>query len=156
MKRILTASMVVLTALGGIASADHRHGGGRGRPAVVVRGGAHVSGGVIVNRGPSRPVYRGTIRPGRRVVTRRAAYVNNGAYVFHNGVTVRYTRPVIRQRYYDVRVRPQVIVESYPAQPGYIWVAGAWNWDGYEWQWTSGHYEVDAQYNTWYDDGSWE
>ena len=29
-------------------------------------------------------------------------------------------------------------------------------WDGREWQWQSGHYDIDARYNNYYDDGSWE
>ena len=156
MKRIISTSLLFLTIAGGTALADHRHGGGGGgRPNVVVRGGGHASGGVVVRQN-TRPVYRGTIRPNRRVVTRRTVIVNNGNYTFHNGHTIRYSRPVIRQRYYDVRYRPQIIVENYPAEPGYVWVSGQWAWDGYEWQWSSGHYEPDAQYNVYYDDGSWE
>ncbi|MCX5741183.1 MAG: hypothetical protein NT062_01650, partial [Proteobacteria bacterium] len=127
----------------------HGHRGGDrggGRPAVVVRGGAHVSGNVVVRGGGpvrvvTRPRYSGPVRQNRRVITRRATYVNDGRYVLGGGVTVRYTRPVIRERYYNVRVRPSVIVESYPSQSGYLWVTGQWAWDGYEWQWQSGHYE---------------
>jgi hypothetical protein len=29
---------------------------------------------------------------------------------------------------------------------GYIWVAGQWQWSGYEWIWQPGHYEVDPNY----------
>jgi hypothetical protein len=30
--------------------------------------------------------------------------------------------------------------------PGYVWIAGDWNWNGFEWNWTPGHYEIDASY----------
>lgn len=44
------------------------------------------------------------------------------------------------------RRRPAVIVESYPAMAGYVWVAGQWTWSGYEWIWMPGHYEPDPRY----------
>jgi len=112
------------------------------------------------NRRYDRPVvrrrYTGPVRANRRVITRRPLYVNNGTFRFHNGRTVVYRRPVITRRYYNVHVRPQVIVEDYPAQYGYIWIAGSWNWNGYEWQWTSGHYEADPSIDVYYDDDSWD
>jgi hypothetical protein len=109
------------------------------------------------NRTYSRPRYQGPVRANRRVIERRPLYVNNsGRFTFHNGRTVVYTRPVIRERYYDVRVRPQIIVENYPSQYGYIWVSGAWGWNGGEWQWTSGHYDADPSFGVYYDDDSWD
>jgi len=63
---------------------------------------------------------------------------------------------VIREHYYNYYRRPQLIVENYGAQPGYYWVAGAWNWDGYQWCWQPGHYEPDASYEQYapgYSDG---
>lgn len=67
-----------------------------------------------------------------------------------------YRRPVIRERYYNVRVRPQIIVENYPAQYGYIWISGNWSWNGYEWQWNDGHYAPDPSIEFYYDDDSWD
>jgi len=95
-------------------------------------------------------------RHDRRAVTRNRVYVNNGRYVFNGGVTRTYTRPVIRHRYYNVRVRPRVIVENYDPVPGYIWIAGQWQWNGREWMWSSGHSAPDPRYRVWYDDGSYD
>lgn len=90
------------------------------------------------------------------MIDRRPLYVNSGNFRFHNGRSVVYRRPVIRQRYYDVRIRPQVIVENYPSQYGYVWVNGSWDWTGGEWTWVGGHYDVDTSYQTYYDDDSYE
>jgi hypothetical protein len=149
MRRILTSALLLGSlALGGTALADRFHG------RVVVhegyRGGVHET--VRVNR----PVYRGVVHANRHVVVRRPIYVNNGYYGFHGGARIAYTRPIIREHYYNVRMRPSMIVENYPAQPGYVWIRGQWAWDGREWQWQSGHYDVDAQYNNYYDDGSYD
>jgi hypothetical protein len=98
----------------------------------------------------SRPVYRTTtVTTTRRVYrgpTRSTVYVNNGHYRFNGGATVVYRRPVITRRYYDYRIRPTVIVENYPAQDGYIWVSGHWNWNGAEWVWIGGHYAPNPNY----------
>jgi hypothetical protein len=55
-------------------------------------------------------------------------------------------RPIIHQRYYDYRYRPELIVENYGVRPGYYWVNGSWQWNGYEWIWYPGHYEPDPSY----------
>jgi hypothetical protein len=78
---------------------------------------------------------------------RNPVHYSNGHYRFHNGHSVRYTRPYIGVRYTNYRVRPVVLVESMPIQPGYLWVSGHWTWTGYEWSWISGHYAVDASYS---------
>ena len=152
MRRIIPLALLALTVTGGIASAD-RHGGRR-------HDSRNAGGGVIVrdHRGPQGPIvrdHRGP-GPGRRAVVRNRVYVNNDRYVFHGGVTRVYRRPVIRTHYYNVRVRPVVLVESMEPVPGYIWVRGNWNWNGYEWLWVSGHYEPDMRYSNWYDDGSYD
>ncbi len=108
------------------------------------------------NRAYSRPRYTGPVRANRRVIERRPLYVSNDRFTFHNGHTVVYTRPVIREHYYSYRTRPQIIVESYPSQDGYLWIGGGWNWDGREWLWGSGHYEADPSYGAYYDDGSYD
>lgn len=145
MRRILPLTLLALTLVGGVASADH-YRGGRGR-----------GGGVVVrdHRGGG-PVARPVVVRQRRVVTRAPVYVSNGRYVFAGGVSRTYVRPVIRQRYFDVRVRPTLIVENYEPTPGYVWVTGHWQWNGYEWLWVSGYYAPDTRYRVWYDDGSYE
>jgi hypothetical protein len=143
MRRILPLTLLTLTLVGGVASADHyRRGGGGG---VVVRD--HRGGG---------PVARPVVVHQRRAVVRAPVYVSNGRYVFAGGVSHTYVRPVIRQRYFDVRVRPTLVVENYDPVPGYVWVTGRWQWNGYEWIWASGYYAPDTRYRVWYDDGSYE
>ncbi len=65
--------------------------------------------------------------------------------MFPGGVVRVYQRPVIRQRYYDVRVRPPVIVEAYEPVDGYVWVGGSWRWGGGEWIWSPGYWSVAAE-----------
>ena len=143
MRRILPLTLLALTIFGGVASADRynrRH---------------ERSGGVVVrDHRDYRPAP--VVRRDRRVITRAPVYVNNGRYVFHGGVSRTYVRPVIRQRYYNVRVRPAIVVENYEPQPGYVWVAGNWQWNGGEWVWTSGYYAPDTRVRVWYDDGTYE
>jgi len=147
MKRIILAVAAVALA-GGVASADRFHGNrggsrgggewhGGGGHSVVVRD--HREGGVRVT-----PSYRGNWNGGYR--HERPVY--NGGYRSYGYARrpIYVQRPVIRQHYYDYRYRPQILVENYPARDGYYWVAGQWTWDGYEWQWTPGHYEPDAAY----------
>ncbi|MBV8758253.1 MAG: hypothetical protein JO257_13285 [Deltaproteobacteria bacterium] len=158
MKRIILALAVVGLA-GGVASADRWHGGGGGRGEfhgrgelhgggggqVVVRdhrweGGVHVSPSYRGNYRYERPVYNNSYRYN---VVRRPIYVE---------------RPIIRQRYYDYRYRPEVIVENYGARDGYYWVNGAWQWNGYEWIWQPGHYEPDPNWvapSSYYDQSSY-
>ena len=115
-------------------------------------------GGTIVRdrRGGHVQPYSGQVSHDRRVVYRRPLYHNNGRFTFHNGQTVVYQRPAIHERYYDYQVRPQPIAETYPNQNGYIWVAGTWSWNGYEWAWTAGYYAPDPNYQTYYSDGSYD
>jgi hypothetical protein len=141
--------------MGGVASADR---GWRGK-----RDSSRHSGGTVVrdHRQPVRvdrhrqPVRvdrnsgyrdRGNYRDRGRRVDRRPVYVNNGRFVFHGGHSRSYTRPVIRQRYYDYRYRPQIIIQNYDPVPGYIWVQGQWNWSGYEWLWVDGYWAPDPSY----------
>jgi hypothetical protein len=147
LKFIVTA--LTLTMLGGIASADRRNDRREDRDdkRPVVRDHR--------NNQPQR-VNRPAQRADRRVLARRAVYVNNGRLVFAGGVSRAYTRPVIRARYYNARVRPQLIVENYSPEPGYIWVRGQWRWSGYEWRWGDGHFVPDPQYSNYYDDGSYD
>ena len=49
---------------------------------------------------------------------------------------------MIRAHYYDMHVRPAIIVESYDPVPGYVWVAGGWSWGGSEWIWSPGYWAI--------------
>jgi hypothetical protein len=148
MRRILPLSLLALTLLGGVATADrYRDRGRRDDRREAPRGGV-----VVRDHRESRPV----VRRERRAVVRSPVYVSNGRYVFQGGVARTYVRPVFRQRYYDYRVRPAFYVENYDPVPGYMWVQGSWRWTGYEWTWTSGYYAPDTRYRVWYDDGSYE
>lgn len=107
--------------------------------------------GVWNNR--DRGYNRGYNR-GNRVVhieRTRPVYRNNG---FYFGTTFRpYRRPVINVHYRDQYRRPALLIENMEPMEGYIWIQGNWNWNGYEWQWMPGHYEVDANYSSGYYDG---
>ena len=140
-------SLVALGLFSGVAAAD-RHSGGwsrgdRGGRVIVHNNnsgwGHSWNGGVRV----TTPRYNyGTYHRnyGRGYVARRPIYVQ---------------RPLIRHRYVNYYERPALIVENYPPMDGYIWVAGAWQWNGYEWIWQPGHYEPDPAYTSgYYNDGS--
>jgi hypothetical protein len=108
---------------GGVAVREHRGGGGGWGGGVAVH--SYDRGGYHYNTG-----YRGGYYGGGWGV-RRPVYVN---------------RPYIRERYFDYRIRPRIIVENYAPMAGYYWVPGEWQWNGYEWLWQPGHYEPDAAY----------
>lgn len=117
MRRVLALTSLVFLLSTGAALADRR-GGGR----VVVRdhrgGGGGPAPSRVVVRERARPVV---VRDQRRVVVRRSpVYVSGGRYTFGGGVVREYRRPVIRTHYYDIRVRPTVIVENYDPVPGYL------------------------------------
>src|SRR5690242_5980395 len=107
--RLITISLALFVATPALADHDHDRGEHRGgvvvKEKVVVR--PVVKERVVVRDHR----YQGPIRANRRVIERRPVYVNNGRYVFANGRSYVYTRPVIRERYYNRAVRPQVIVE---------------------------------------------
>jgi hypothetical protein len=147
----LLVTALTLSLLGGVAIADRQHDrrdNQREKRAVVRDQRDH--------RPHAKRVNRPAQRSDRRVITRRPIHASNGHYVFHNGVRRAYTRPVIRARYYNVRHRPQIVVENYAPVPGYIWVRGSWNWNGREWRWNDGHFAPDPQYSNYYDDGSYD
>ena len=142
-------TLLGLTLAGGVAAADRSHDRRDHRPGrVVERDHRWNERDHRWNERDHRwnERDRARVSPQRRVVHRRPVYINNGYYQFHNGTRYRYTRPVIHRRYFDVRVRPQLVAESYQAVPGYSWVAGQWQWNGYEWRWISGHYAADPSY----------
>lgn len=113
--------------------ADHWRGGGRGG----WRGG----GEVRVRVAP----------PAVRVNSSVYVRPSYGGYAYHRPYVeyrrpIFMPRPVIRHRYFNYYVRPQVIVEDYPVRTGYYWVSGQWQWNGVEWTWMPGHYEPDQSY----------
>lgn len=159
MKKLITMTLAALTMMGGVALADRDHDRGRGRGRDHDRGrdrhGPVVRGNVRVNVNTG---YRNRNRQPRRVrYERRVVRPSSGYFTFNGGVRTRYVRPVIRTRYYDYRVRPQVVVENQAPVEGYIWVAGQWTWNGYEWQWQAGYYAPDPNYGAYgyYDDYSY-
>lgn len=138
MRRTLGMATIFCMLLGGAAYAGHgRGGGGHG-------GGGHGGGGPVVrdHRSSGPVVVRRASPPVRdhRGGPRGHVRVSNGRYVFPGGVVRVYRRPVIRTHYYDVHVRPPVIVESYEPVSGYVWVAGNWTWGGGEWVWQPGYW----------------
>lgn len=138
MRRIILLSLVTIIATGGAAFADRYHHD-------AYRGDHRAGGGVTI-RNPHDRVW--TEREHR--VYRRPVYAHNGYYQFRNGYRYSYARPVIHRRYFDYRVRPQIIVENYDTTPGYLWVPGQWQWNGYEWIWSAGYYAADPNID---DDG---
>lgn len=152
MKRIISLTALVLGLTGGIAAADRGRGGwdrdhrsDRGRDRIVVR-----------DRGNSNWNRGGWDRRDRvvRVQRTRPAFRDGRFYFGNNGGYRVYHRPVINVRYRDYYRRPALVVENYDPVEGYIWVQGNWSWNGYEWIWAPGHYEVDQSYNDgYYNDG---
>lgn len=154
MRRLISLSLLALTLTSGVALADrdrrdrHDHRDrDRGRGRDRDRWERRDRGPVVRDHHHHRE---------RRRIDRRPIYFSGGRYTFHGGVSRVYHRPVVRQRYYDYRVRPTVIVENMEPVPGYVWVAGRWNWNGREWIWMNGHYAPDTRYSVWYDDDTYE
>jgi hypothetical protein len=131
MRGTLRLVAIISLVLGGTAYAGHGHGGGGKR-------GGGGGGRVIVrdHRSPSTVVVRDHRGPKTKYVR-----VSGGRYVFPGGVVRVYKKPKI-QRYYDVHVRPAIVVEAYDPVPGYVWVTGNWSWGGSEWVWTPGYWSV--------------
>lgn len=130
MRRIFIFALFALTLAGGVASADpYRHYG---------YGARHHRGGVYVQRTYPRTHYRPyyssryVVRPYVRVV-RRPIYIQASVSPY---------------RYYNYYQRPALISETPRPIAGYLWVAGQWQWNGYEWIWRAGHYMPDPAYDT--------
>jgi hypothetical protein len=151
MKRIITLTALVLGLTGGIAAADRGRDGWRDRD----RDGINDRRDRYDNRTDRRWDRRDNRWDRRDRVVRvnrvRPTFRNNRFY-FSGGYYRDYRRPVINVRYRDYYRRPAIIVENYDPVPGYVWVQGNWNWNGYEWIWMPGHYEVDTNYDG-YGDG---
>jgi hypothetical protein len=146
MRRIILFALIALTATAGTAAADRHRG--RDRDHRSHRWERNHDRRVVTrdHRNFNRPSRRVVRQHVYRNVDRRPIYVNNGRYTFRNGHTFHYRRPVINVRYTDYRYRPRILVENYDTVPGYIWVSGRWDWNGYEWNWIAGHYEIDPNY----------
>lgn len=152
-------ALIALTLSGGVALADRDRG--RGRDTSHYQGGTVVTPGHRYDRRDNNRRYDNRRYDNRRydrnrVVTvqrQRPVYRNNRFY-FNGGFNRAYQRPVFTTRYRDYYRRPALVVENYEPVTGYLWIQGTWNWDGYEWQWVPGHYEVDSAYqDTYYNDG---
>jgi hypothetical protein len=150
-RKLVLVTIFSLVFASGIASADRgRRGGGhrdghRGGP--VVRDHRSAPGGVVVrdHRGPRHDNrFGGRHDRGHHRGHHKHVRVSGGRYVFPGGVVRVYKRPVIRERYYNRRVRPAIIVEHYDPVPGYVWVRGNWTWGGGEWIWTPGYWAVES------------
>lgn len=156
MKRIIIMTLAALTLSGGVALADRHRGHDNDRRGD--RWERRDDRRVDRDRGRwdrgDRRVDRSRWSGGVRVTRSRPTFRNNTFY-FAGGHSHRYQRPVIRHRYYNYYQRPSIIVENYDPVPGYVWVAGQWNWSGYEWVWINGHYEVDVNYDG-YGDGYYD
>jgi len=138
LKNKLALTALAVSLMGGIALADHE----RGRGGERERGGER---GRVVERHERDRVV---VAPRNEYRGDRHVYINrdNNRFNFRGGEYRTYHRPVIRERYYDYRYRPRMIVESYDAMPGYVWIQGGWQWNGAEWQWFGGHYVVEGGY----------
>lgn len=157
MLKFIPLTALALGLSSGVALADHHggsHAGGDHRAVVVERHASPVvrdhrdfhGGGVVVRGGHDWH--------GGGVVVRDGHDWHGGGHVIRGGGyyggyarrPIYVHRPVIRERYYDHYRRPSVIVENYGPVAGYYWVAGSWQWNGYEWLWQPGHYEPDPSY----------
>ncbi|MDX2092599.1 MAG: hypothetical protein SFX73_32340 [Kofleriaceae bacterium] len=163
MRRIILLALTALTLTGGVAAADRdgRRGGVRDHrdnrwSSQRHDGWRHNNGWRRDNTSVRVSRYRDYDRSRYRVVRvnrARPVYRNNGFY-FAGGLYRPYVRPVFNVRYTNYYARPQPIVENYETVPGYIWIAGSWQWNGYQWNWVAGRYEVDTSYQDNYYDGS--
>src|SRR5687767_3370379 len=139
MRKIVTITLLILTAMAGTAAADRDRGHRRGDRHERVQTRDHRRHDNVrrydnvrrhdVRRHDNRRFdnrrydnsYRRDYRRDYRYSDRRAVRHYNGHYVFNGGHRVTYRRPYISRRYYDYRVRPVILVENYDTVPGYIW-----------------------------------
>jgi hypothetical protein len=149
MRRIITLSLLALGITSGAAFADR---GRDHRGAVVQRAQPRVYRNTAPRtyaqpRTYVQPRYR--VQPRfnaqARVYTPRRTYTQRYSYGVRRPIYVE--RPVIRYHYYNYATPPAALVENYGPIEGYIWIAGEWQWNGYEWIWQPGHYEPDAAYD---------
>jgi hypothetical protein len=158
MRRIIIVTLVALTGLAGVATADRPHvrdhrGGVSVEPSRQHYERSHY-------QRHDRPRYTRQDRPrytrqDRPRYTRNVPHYTSSYYVHRPAYRyvrrpIYVQRPTIAVRYYNYYQRPAVIAENYSAMPGYYWVAGQWNWNGYEWIWTPGHYHPDPSYSDYY------
>ncbi len=162
MRRIITLALLALTVSAGSAMADHRDRGDRSRDHRSYNNSSSWRRQTPVASHDHRSYNNTTVRvqPTRRYVERRRpVYQSNNRFVFNGGISYNYRRPVITRRYTDYRYRPQILIENYQPVTGYVWSAGQWQWNGYEWSWIAGHYDLDASYQYpsegYYDNGGY-
>jgi hypothetical protein len=123
---------------GGVAGADsHRNHNSGSRDH---------RGGVTVQRSyPRQTTTRQNYRQGYRPRYNSRVVVQPRVHVVRRPIYMQ--RPVIRYRYHNYYQRPAIIVENQQPMAGYIYVAGQWQWNGYEWIWQPGHYQPDPAYD---------
>jgi hypothetical protein len=56
---------------------------------------------------------------------------------------------------YPTAAPPAPRVESYAARPGFVWIAGRWDWRNGQWAWIDGHWERERANMMWVA-GRWE
>lgn len=49
----------------------------------------------------------------------------------------------VTHRHFDQHHRPTAIAETHEYGTGYTWMPGQWTWNGYEWIWQPGYYQVE-------------
>lgn len=145
MRKLAIATLLFILGTSATAMADRDRRGRDGRSSYSQRSNWNNHRRPVVRQNYRRD-YRRDVRRDVRRDYRRPVYVNNGRYTFHDGRRFTYRRPVITRRYTSYAYRPQILIENYDPVPGYIWVQGHWNWNGYEWLWVSGHYAIDPSY----------
>jgi hypothetical protein len=148
MLKFIPLTALALGLSSGVALADRHDGDHRGgdhravtvehRAPQVVRDHRDSHSNAVVVRD------RGNWHGGGRVIVRNSPSYHRDYRVVRRPIYV--SRPVIRAHYFDHYRRPALIVENYGPRAGYYWVAGRWDWTGYEWQWQPGHYEPDPRY----------
>jgi hypothetical protein len=127
MRAGLIAALLVLSATANAGRGGRGFSGGH----VTVHGGGGGARVVVHHAPPPAPVVR------VQQVYRGPPQVQP---------VYRGSQVVYREHYVDYNRRPAVLIENYGYRAGYYWVAGSWQWDGREWRWYQGHFEIDPRY----------
>lgn len=149
MRKIIALTAIALGLSGGVALAD-----GRSSPTSNVRdhrGGVSVGLGTSFGTGSfggNAHSFGGPNRSGTGYQGVAPVYANRGTFRFSGGFTRPLIRPRVNARYTSYNQRPAPVAQNYQSVAGYIWIAGQWQWNGYEWIWQDGHYEPDPAYSS--------
>lgn len=132
----LILSLFSLTMIGGVAAAEPHRGESRS-------GRVHAQQSSYAHAQRPHSDHRGTRAQPRHddddyQTTRRSHVVNGrGGH-----------RQMLVQRHYDHGHRPAPMREHHAHVDGHVWVPGQWAWNGYEWIWQAGRYDVDPAYGS--------